>query len=66
MDRKMVKAGDFLIGGPPVNPVLTKVLIANSEPTLEETDERFDEAARLQEILARTKKAIDALKSKPN
>jgi hypothetical protein len=31
---------------------------------VDETDERFDEAARWQEILAQTKKALDTLKAR--
>jgi hypothetical protein len=40
---------------------LTKVHAAQS---VEEIDEKFDEAARLQAILAKTKAAIDGLKGK--
>ena len=62
-DRTMVKAGDFLTGGPPVaGAQLTKVHVANAAPTIDETDEKFDEAARLHEILEKTKAALDALK----
>jgi hypothetical protein len=62
MDRKIVKAGDFLTSGPPIDrPMMTKV---HTTQNVEETDERFDEAARWQEILAQTKKALDALKTR--
>jgi hypothetical protein len=62
IDRTQIKAGDFLVGGPPADaPYLTKV---HTTQNVEETDERFDEAARWQEILAQTKKALDALKSR--
>jgi hypothetical protein len=61
-----LKAGDFLTSGPPANPVLTKVYVANAEPAIDETDEKFDEAARLQAILGKTKAAIEALKGRKN
>lgn len=64
MDRMKIEKGMFLTSGPPANGAhLTKV---HTSRTVEETDEKFEEAERLQEILARTKKAIEALKTRPN
>jgi hypothetical protein len=65
IDRTKIEKGMFLTSGPPVSGAhLTKVYAANAEPTIDETDEKFDEAARLQALLAKTKAAIDALKSR--
>jgi hypothetical protein len=58
-DPTTIHKGMFLTSTP-VNPTLTKVHTAHS---VEELDERFDEAARLQALLAKTKAAIEALKS---
>jgi hypothetical protein len=64
-DRTMVKVGDFITGGPPASgQALTKVYAANAQPTIDETDEKFDEADRLQAVLEKTRKAIEALKTK--
>jgi hypothetical protein len=66
MDKTLIKAGMFLTSGPPADRQLTKVDAGvKPPPTIDETDEKFDEAARLQAILAKTKAAIEALKSKP-
>ena len=66
IERKMVKAGDFITSGPPADLTLTKVFAVNSVEDLEAVDKEFDAAARLQEAMAKTKAAIEALKSKPN
>jgi hypothetical protein len=65
IDRTKITKGMHMTSGPPADLALTKVFVANVPPTIEETDEKFDEAGRLQELLAKTKKAIDALKTKP-
>jgi hypothetical protein len=62
MDRSQIKAGVFLTSGPPADRWLTKVHVV--KPTIDESDERFDEAERLQALLAKTKAAIDALKGR--
>jgi hypothetical protein len=66
VDRAQIKAGMFLTGGPPVNgQTLTKVMVGKPpEPTIDDSDDsdaRFDEAARLQALLEQTRKAIAAL-----
>jgi hypothetical protein len=65
-DRTMVKAGDFITGGPPAaGQSLTKVFIAESVEDLEAADREFDRVSKLQAALEQTRKAIAALKSKP-
>ena len=62
MDRAKIEKGMFLTSGPPADLTLTKVFVTQS---VEETDEKFDEAARLHDLLDKTKRAIAALKGKP-
>lgn len=62
VERTQIKAGMFLTSGPPATgDMVTKVLAVKS---LEEIDEKFDEAARMQAMLEKTRAAIAALKSK--
>ena len=65
MDRKMVKVGDFLVSGPPAQEQsLTKVFACESGEDLEAADREFDRVSKLNEALAMTKRALEALKSK--
>lgn len=67
MDRKMVKAGDFLVSGPPaVGASLTKVFAVRSVEDLEAADREFDRAAKLTQAIEQTRKALRALQSKPH
>ena len=62
MHGKTLQVGRFLISGPPADGALiTKVFLANAAPTVEETDRRFEDLEKLQELMARTKRAIEAL-----
>jgi hypothetical protein len=67
VDRKMVKAGDFLTSGPPaVGQSLTKVFAVKSVEDIEAADREFDRVSKLTQAIEQTRKAIEALKSKPN
>ena len=59
------KAGDFLTSGSPADQFHTKVHVGvKPPPTVDETDAKFEEAARLQALLEQTRKAIAALTAK--
>jgi hypothetical protein len=65
MDRKMVKAGDFLVSGPPAaGQSLTKVFVIETAEDLEAADREFDAMERAVELAKRTRKALEALTSK--
>jgi hypothetical protein len=65
IDRTKITKGMFMTGGPPADLTLTKVFAVKSVEDLEAVDREFNEAERLHEALAKTKKAIEALRN-PN
>ena len=67
IDKTTIRKGMFMTGGPPATGAqLTKVFIAESAEDLEAADREFERLSRLNEALEQTRKALAALKSKPN
>jgi hypothetical protein len=66
MDRRQVKAGDFLVSGPPaVGSNLTKVFACESVADLDTADREFNAMQQAIELARRTKAALEALSGGP-